>query len=407
MQQPPGYVDAWFPHHVYRLHKSLYGLKLAPRAWFDRFTSQLLHLGFVASVADSSLFIFHSHQTNIYLLLYVDDIIITGNSTSQVDHLVTTLSSAFELKDLGVLSYFLGIQILPTRFGLTLCQSKYASDVLHRFHMENSKPTKTPSCSNTRLTPFDGSALPDPFEYRSMVGALQYLTFTRRDLSFSVNQLCQFMQHPTTSHLEAAKRVLRYVRGTLHFGIHFAPGPLTFSAFSDADWAGDPTDHKSTTGQLVFHGSSPISWSSKKQPTVSRSSTEAEYRALASTAAELAWLRTLFRELRVFLPHIPILWCDNVFAIALASNPVFHSRTKHIEVDYHYVRGCVLHRDLGVKFISGRDNFADIFTKPLPGPSFLLLHGKLLANSTLSLKGDVKSVQHLVQITEQSQSTKQ
>ena len=215
------------------------------------------------------------------------------------------------------------------------------------------------------------------------------------------------MQHPTTSHLEAAKRVLRYVRGTLHFGIHFAPGPLTFFAFSDVDWAGDPTDHKSTTGQLVFLGSSPISWSSKKQPTVSRSSTEAEYRALASTAAELAWLRTLFCELRVFLPHIPILWCDNVFAIALASNPVFHSRTKHIEVDYHYVRGCVLHRDLGVKFISGCDNFADIFTKPLLGPSFLLLRGKLLANSTSSLKGYVKSVQHLVQITEQSQSTKQ
>ena len=220
--------------------------------------------------------------------MYVDDIIITGNSTSQVDHLVTALSSAFELKDLGVLSYFLGIQILPTRFGLTLCQSKYASDVLHRFHMENSKPTKTPSCSNTCLTPFDGSALPDPSKYRSMVGALQYLTFTHPDLSFSVNQLCQFMQHPTTSHLEAAKRVLHYVRGTLHFGIHFAPGPLTFFAFFDADWAGDPTDHKSTTGQLVFLGSSPISWSSKKQPTVSWSSTEAEYRALASTAAELA-----------------------------------------------------------------------------------------------------------------------
>ena len=157
---------------------------------------------------------------------------------------------------------------------------------------------------------------------------------------------------------------------------------------------------------MVFLGSSPISWSSKKQPTVSRSSIEAEYRALASTAAELAWFHTLFRELRLFLPHIPILWCDNNSAIALASNPVFHSRTKHIEVDYHYVKGCVLRRDLGVKFISGRDNFTDIFTKPLPGPSFLLLRGKLLANSTSSLKGDVKRVQHSVQITEQSQSTK-
>ena len=124
-------MDHQFPHHVCRLHKSLYGLKQAPRAWFDRFASQLLHLGFEASMADSSLFVYHSRQIIIYLLVYVDDIIITGNSSSQVSHLVTALSQAFELKDLGALSYFLGIQILPTRFGLTLCQSKYASDVLH------------------------------------------------------------------------------------------------------------------------------------------------------------------------------------------------------------------------------------------------------------------------------------
>ena len=128
----------------------------------------------------------------------------------------------------------------------------------------------------------------------------------------------------------------------MHFGIDFAPGPLTFSAFFDADWAGDPTDRKSTTGMVIFLGSSPISWSSKKQSTVSRSSIEAEYRALASTAAELAWLRTLFKDLKLFLPHIPVIWCDNNSALALASNPMFYSRTKHIEVDYHYVRGCVL-----------------------------------------------------------------
>ena len=386
MEQPPSYVDQQFLHHICRLHKSLYGLKQAPRAWFDRFTSQLLHLGFAASI-----FVFDSHQTIIYLLVYVDDIIITCNSFSQVSHLVTALSKAFELKDLGALSYYLGIQIVPSRFGLTLYQSKYASDVLHRFKMENSKPTKTPCCPIVHLTPFEGSVLPDPIEYRSMVGALQYLTFTHPDLAFSVHQLCQFMHHPTTSHLEATKRVLHYVRGTLHFRIHLAPSPLTFSAFSDADWAEDPTNRKSTTGMLVFLGSNPIFWSSKKQSTVFCSSKEAEYRALASTTAELAWLRTLFKKLKIFLPHIPILWCDNNFTIALASNPVFHSKTKHIEVDYHYMRGCVLRSTLGVKFISGHDNFVDIFTKPLPGPHFLVLHSKLLADTTSSFRGDVKS----------------
>ena len=213
--------------------------------------------------------------------------------------------------------------------------------------MENVKPTKTPSYSSNRLTPYNGTCLSDPSKYRSMVRALQYLTFTRPDLAFSVHQLCQFMQHPTTTHLEAAKHVLRYVRGTLHFGIHLSAGPLTLSAFLDAYWAGDPSNRKSTTRLLVFLGSNPILWSSKKQSTVSHSSTEAKYCALASTAAELSWLRTLFKELCLYLYHIPILWCDNISAIALASNPVFHSRTKHIEVDYHFVRENVIRCDLG------------------------------------------------------------
>ena len=178
MQQPPSYVDSKFPNHVCELHKSLYGLKQAPRAWFDHFTSQLLHLWFIASLVDSSLFIYHNSHTTTYLLLYVDDIIIMGNDPPQISHLVTAFSLAFELKDLGALFYFLGIQIVPTKFGLILCQSKYASDILHRFHMENAKPTKTPYCPSTCLSPYTSSSLFDPFEYKSMVGALQYLTFT-------------------------------------------------------------------------------------------------------------------------------------------------------------------------------------------------------------------------------------
>ena len=147
-----------------------------------------------------------------------------------------------------------------------------------------------------------------------------------------------------------------------------------------------------TTGLLVFLGLSPISWSSKKQTTVARSSTEAEYRALATTAAEVYWLRILFKELRLFLYHIPVLWCDNASAIALSANPVFHSRTKHIEVDYHYVREKVLRRDLCVRFVSGKDNLADIFTKPLPSPSFILQRRKLLLDaSPKSLTGDVNN----------------
>jgi hypothetical protein len=378
MQQPPGYVHPDHPNLVCKLHKSLYGLKQAPRAWFESFTSQLLHLGFTASSADSSLFIFHDKHIIAYLLLYVDDIVITSNTPSYLDHLIQSLSSVFELKDLGPLSYFLGLQIHRTSQALYLSQTKYATDLLHKHHMFDTKPAKTPCIPNTRLTLTEGTPLQEPHSYRSLVGALHYLTFTRPDLSFAVHQVCQFMHSPTTTHLTAAKRILRYLRGTLHHGIAFTPGPMTLSAFTDADWAGDPSDRKSTSGFLVYLGSNPITWSAKKQPTVSRSSTESEYRALAIAAAELCWLRTLLKDLRIYLADTPILWCDNVSALAIASNPVFHARTKHIEVDFHFVRERVLRKDLVVNFVSTQDQLADIFTKSLPTTRFLELQRNLM-----------------------------
>ena len=207
---------------------------------------------------------------------------------------------------------------------------------------------------------------------------VRIITFTRPDLSFAVHQVCQFMHSPTTTHLTAAKRILRYLRGTLHHGIAFTPGPMTLSAFTDADWAGDPSDRKSTSGFLVYLGSNPITWSAKKQPTVSRSSTESEYRALAIAAAELCWLRTLLKDLRIYLADTRILWCDNVSALAIASNPVFHARTKHIEVDFHFVRERVLCKDLVVNFVSTQDQLADIFTKSLPTTRFLELQRNLM-----------------------------
>ena len=197
MAQPPGYIDFAHPDYVCRLHKSLYGLKQAPRAWFERFTNQLLHLGFTASVADPSLFVYHTPHVLLYLLLYVDDIIITSPNPHHINSLVNALGRAFELRDLGPLSYFLGIQILPTSTGVSLNQSKYALDLLHKFDMDNAKPVKTPCCPSTRLTSSSGQLLSDPSSYHSMVGGLQYLTFTRPDLSYAVHQLCQFMQFPT------------------------------------------------------------------------------------------------------------------------------------------------------------------------------------------------------------------
>ena len=222
--------------------------------------------------------------------------------------------------------------------------------------------------------------LNDPTSFCSLIGALQYLTFTRPDLSFAVNSLCQHMQSPTEGHLVAAKHVLRYVQGTLSHGVLFQPGPRVLTAFTDSDWAGNPVDRRSTTGFLVFLGNNLITWSSKKQPTVSRSSTEAEYRSLAIGAAELAWIRMLLCDFGVILPSLPVIWCDNTSAIALASNPVFHARTKHVEVDYHFVRERVVRGDLRVLFISTNDQLADLLTKALPAPRFLELSSKLLSS---------------------------
>jgi hypothetical protein len=248
--------------------------------------------------------------------------------------------------------------------------------------MTECKAATTPIAPTPTLSTTTTDLLSDPTPYRSLVGALQYATFTRPDIAFAVNCVCQFMHQPSTIHFAAAKRILHYLKGTLDKGILFQPGPLALTAFTDADWAGDASDRRSTSGVVIFLGNNPITWLSKKQHTVSRSSTEAEYRSLATGAAELAWLRQVLCDLQLYLPSAPLIWCDNTSALALASNPVFHGRTKHIEVDYHFVRERVVRGDLSLQFISTHDQLADIFTKALPSTRFLLLCSKLLVCST-------------------------
>ncbi|XP_071680530.1 secreted RxLR effector protein 161-like [Lolium perenne] len=224
-----------------------------------------------------------------------------------------------------------------------------------------------------RLSAFDGDPLSaeDATAYRSLVGGLQYLTITRPDISYAVNRVCRFLHTPTISHWSAVKRILRYVRHTSAYGMAVRPtASCVLSAFSDADWAGCPDDRRSTGGYAVFLGSNLIAWRARKQATVSRSSTEAEYKAVADATAELIWVQSLLRELRISQRMSHVLWCDNIGATYLSSNPVFHARTKHIEVDYHFVRERVARKLLCIKFISSKDQLADIFTKLLPQPLF-------------------------------------
>jgi histone deacetylase 1/2 len=278
------------------------------------------------------------------------------------------LSDNFAIKDLGDLHYFLGIEVTRRDEGLVLTQAKYAADLLARVHMIGCTPTPTPLSTTDKLSLTDGTLLgpDDSTRYRSIVGALQYLTLTRPDLAFSVNKVCQYLHAPTTVHWTAVKRILRYIQGTLHTGITFQKSSSTLlSAFSDADWAGCLDDRRSTGGFAIFFGPNLISWSARKQETVSRSSTEAEYKALANATAELIWVEALLRELGLPPTQRPCLWCDNLGATYLSANPIFHARTKHIEIDYHFVRERVANKLLDIKFISTQDQVVDGFTKTL------------------------------------------
>ena len=197
------------------------------------------------------------------------------------------------------------------------------------------------------------------------------MLITRPDISFAVNRVCQYLHTPRDSHWSAVKRILRYVRHTGSYGLHLQPARSgLISAFSGADWTGSPDDRRSTGGHSVFFGPNLIAWQARKQAKVSRSSTEAEYKAVANATAEIMWVQSLLRELKVSPTQPPVLWCDNIGATYLSSNPVFHARTKHIEVDYHFVRERVAQKLLQIKFVSSKDQLADIFTKPLPLPSF-------------------------------------
>ncbi|GJV71044.1 ribonuclease H-like domain-containing protein [Tanacetum coccineum] len=310
MHQPPGFVDPAHPHHVYLLQKSLYGLKQAPRAWFQRFANYAIRIGFQHSQTDSSLFIFQQGNDIAYLLIYVDDIILTASSSDLLKQIISSLHAEFSMTDLGPLNYFLGISAQRTSSGLFLSQTKYAREVLERAGMMNCNPYKTPSDTESKLGP-DGDPVSNPSLYRSLAGSLQYLTFTRPDLSYAVQQTI---------------------------------------TYSDADWAGCPTTRRSYSTVHL--------------------SAEAEYRGVANAVAETAWVRNLLRELLVPLRTATLVYCDNVSAVYLSCNPVQHQRTKHIEIDIHFVRDFVATGHVRVLHVPSRYQYADIFTKGLPSPLF-------------------------------------
>ncbi|GJY77346.1 ribonuclease H-like domain-containing protein [Tanacetum coccineum] len=300
-----------------------------------------------------------------YLLIYVDDIIRTASSPVLLQQIVDSLHKKFDMTDLGALNYFLGISTVrhPTR--LFLSQKKYARQLLERAHMVNYNPSQTPIVTDSKLGP-DGVPVQDPTLYRSLAGGLQYLTFTRPDLSYAVQQVCLYMHDPREPHFAALKRILRYVQGTLELGLQlYASATTSLVGYTDADWVGCPSTRRSTSGYCVFLGDNLLSWSAKRQHTISRSSAEAEYRGVANVVAETAWIRNLLRELHSPLLTATLVYCDNVSEIYMSANPVQHQHTKHIEIDIHFVRDMVK-----AGHVPSRFQYANIFTKGLPSALF-------------------------------------
>ncbi|XP_019086236.1 PREDICTED: uncharacterized protein LOC109126824 [Camelina sativa] len=275
------------------------------------------------------------------------------------------------MTDLGKFHYFLGIAINRDTNGMFLSQQNYAADIIHRAWITSCNSTSTPVDTFLKLPAAVGPPVVDPTLYRSLAGALQYLTFTRPDITYAVQQVCLHMHDPREPHLNALKRIIRYIKGTITHGIHLKPASIsTITAYTDADWAGCTTTRRSTSGYCVFLGDNIVSWSSKRQQTVSRSSVEAEYRGVANVVAETSWLRNLLLELHCPISTATIVYCNNVSAVYLSTNPVQHQRTKNIEIDIHFVRERVAVGDVRVLHVPSAYQYADIFTKGLSTPLF-------------------------------------
>ncbi|XP_052477739.1 uncharacterized mitochondrial protein AtMg00810-like [Gossypium raimondii] len=324
---------------VCKLKKALYGLKQAPRAWFQKLREFLVATKFEISKVDSSLFILRPGAQLLYVLVYVDDIIITGNDSQAIDQFVTQLNAQFSLKDLGKLSYFLGIEVQYTSEGMFLSQTKYIRDLLHKVSMDRSNGLPTPMVTNCHMSAAEGSHVEDEHYYKSIVCALQYVVITRPGIAYSANKVCQFMHKPLDLHFKAVKRILRYLQGTLSYGLKFTrASKFLLERYSDASWGSDVDDRGLISGFCVFLGGNSIYWSSKKQQVVFRSTAEAEYRSVAHIAAEMVWIRSLLTELCIPVSTKGLIWCDSSAAIAVAGNPVMHSKFKHVELDVFFVR---------------------------------------------------------------------
>jgi histone deacetylase 1/2 len=366
MYQPQGFIQPGTQHLVCRLHKALYGLRQSPRAWYARQHAALLSWHLIQSQNDPNLYFAHVGTDTVALLVYVDDIILTGSNPHLISTLKDQLHQAFKTSDIGPIQRYLGVDFYRTASGLCMHQTPYALGILRHFNMEHCAPSQTPLPEGITLAKETATPSVDATIYRMLVGKLLFLTKTRLDITHAVNVVSRFMQHPQEAHMQAAKHILRYVRRYPNLGLFFEAGEENYlHGYTDADYGQDIDDRISVGAYIFFLGNTPISWNSKKQSSTSRSSCESEYRALAKCSCEAIWIRRLLQELKILDNKPTILYCDNQSSIKLSYNPVFHEKSKHFEIDYHFTRQKVENNIIRVEYISSQEQPADLLTKPL------------------------------------------
>nr|XP_016460866.1 PREDICTED: uncharacterized mitochondrial protein AtMg00810-like [Nicotiana tabacum] len=375
-----------------RLKKSLYGLRQAFRQLFSKLSEAMHSRGYISSLNDYSLFTKSSSGSLVVMAVYIDDILLAGDDVTELDSLKLFLDNQFKINDLGTFHYFLGLEISSHPQGYLMTQSKYTTDLLAEFNCHHFSPVFTPLDPSIKLHLDIGSPVSDPSMYRRLIGKLNFLRHTRPDISFFVQYLSQFIQHPQVPHMIATFHVSRYLMNDPTQGILLSNSPgMSLMGFSDSDWGSCTISRKPVSGYYITLGDNPVSWKNKKQPTISLSSAEDEYRALRKAAAEIAWLIKLLGDLDLPISNLVPVYCDSQVALHIAKNPVFHERTKHIEIDCHYVRECVYAGLISLHFVSSADQLADIMTKALSTQLHYGILSKLGVSSPSSLRSGVRA----------------
>ncbi|KAK8951630.1 hypothetical protein KSP39_PZI004097 [Platanthera zijinensis] len=380
VSQPPGFVIVGEEHKVLKLKKALYGLRQAPRAWNFKLDQSLSSLGFERSPIEHAVYKRVVGDSILLVGVYVDDLIITGSSGVEINKFKAQMKELFCMSDLGLLTYYLGIEVSQTPQVITLCQSSYTLKILEKFGMGDCNSSQVPMETRLKLSKTGDYPLVDPTEYRSAIGCLRYLVNTRPDIAYAVGIASRFMEKPNTQHFAVVKQILRYLKGTIGFGLSYERnlrGGTKLVGYCDSDHGGSIDDRKSTTGVAYFLGPNIISWMSQKQRVVALSSCEAEYISASIAAQQGVWLLNLLDDIRKRIRCKATLFVDNKSAIALTKNPVYHDRSKHIDTRYHYIRDCVERGMIEVEYVHTNDQLADIFTKALARIKFVEMRGRL------------------------------